>query len=493
MINEKKNVAILVWGLSSGGAERIAGLLSIYLSAYYNVYLFVTDSRNLVYEYKGEVVNIQPDSKIEYREEHIARAKEKYQIHYSISFLDDMNYLNIRTRKNDYVIVSARCTLSYFKKPHYASMYAMKKYFNHADAVVAVSEGVKYEMIREFGVKPEKIFTIYNFIQQETIRRKAAQKKWDDSGEGKKRIVSIGRLDEQKNQIRLLKQFAELRKIREDVKLILIGSGKEEASIRAKIKELGMDEDVELLPYCENPFAYLSRAYMYVMTSHYEGLPNAILEAMCLRIPVVAVDCVGGPRELLADRSDYENRISGFLPCARGLLVEDAESEDNGVTCFFRDAMRYLLEEEDYYKQIQDNERIYMHSYKNEAILEKWLEVLKQVDSSPVSPFEERLDSGKKTVIYGAGKLGREALKLCRQEKIEVLAFLVSDGGGASSSIEGIPVIGIDNFRENPAELQVLLGLHNKFHDEVVNKLLNKGYSDIRFVPFRKENEEICL
>lgn len=488
----EKNVAILIWRLWGGGAERIAGSLSIYLSSCYNVFLFMADTEKIVYGYKGTIVDVEPDGKFEYREENVARAKEKYHIHYSISFLDDMNFINIRTKKKDRVIVSARCTLSYFDPPRYASMYAMKRCFNDADAIVAVSDGVKYEMVSKFGVDPEKIVTIYNFIDQEDVRQKATMKTADGCCENKKLIVNIGRLDKQKNQIRILRQFADLNAKRGDLRLLLIGSGEEENVIKEEIDRLGIGKDVGSISYCSNPFAYLSKAYMYVMASHYEGLPNAILEAMCLQIPVVAVDCLGGPRELLNDTSDYGEKIAGFKTCPRGILVEDAESDDGCLTYHLREAMEFMLDDHEYYIDVKKNESVFMQSYKNEDILRKWLDVIRRTDELDVQSVHIPIDTKKKTVIYGAGKLGKETLKLCRQDKIEVLAFLVTRFPTGPIHIDNIPVIGIDDFYHEPEQIQVLLGLDRKYHDDVVGNLLRKGFLDIRSVPFRKENEEIC-
>ena len=481
----KENIAILVWGLSSGGAERAAGLLSIYLAKYYNVYLFLRDIDNIVYDYDGTIVDVEPDER-EYCEENVAKAKEKYCIKYSISFLDDMNYINIRTKRTDYVIVSARCTLSYFEKPKYASMYDMRRYFNHADAIVAVSNGVKYEMIEQFSVVPNKIYTIYNFIQQDVVLRKAKSEKIRLCNKNEKLIVSLGRLDQQKNYIRLIRQFYSLKQKRKDIHLLIIGSGEEDSALHAEIERLHLSEDVTILSYCKNPFKYLYKADLYAMTSHYEGLPNVLLEAMCLQIPIVAVDCVGGPRELLASRSDYENKIYGMELCERGILVEDIQSDDDGKTSFFCDAIQYMLDHEDYMKEVRENEQQYMEDYSNEKILKQWETLLKDVGKLPLSPYEDKVSSEKEVFIYGAGNLGKKTLLACKEMGIKVSAFIVSNSKNNPDTIDEIPVIEFSQFYKDPNDIQVLLAVGGQCGEDVVGALLSRGYTNINYVTYKK-------
>ena len=107
----RKNIAILICSLGDGGAERSAGLLSIQLAKYYNIFLLVAHPEKNYYQFAGELISIAPtlDSTME---ENILREKEKNKIDVSISFLDDMNDMNIRTRRKELVIISERCAQS---------------------------------------------------------------------------------------------------------------------------------------------------------------------------------------------------------------------------------------------------------------------------------------------------------------------------------------------------------------------------------------------
>jgi len=83
-------------------------------------------------------------------------------------------------------------------------------------------------------------------------------------------------------------------------RLLIIGEGNERAGLEQLACDLNLGQDVAFPGYLHNPYPQLSRAAVFVLSSAYEGLPNALLEALALRIPVVSTDCESGPREILA-------------------------------------------------------------------------------------------------------------------------------------------------------------------------------------------------
>jgi glycosyltransferase involved in cell wall biosynthesis len=80
---------------------------------------------------------------------------------------------------------------------------------------------------------------------------------------------------------------------------MILGEGKERSQCEALAKQLGIADDVKLPGFIANPYAYLHRAKLFVLSSRWEGSPNALTEAMALGIPVVATDCPSGPHEIL--------------------------------------------------------------------------------------------------------------------------------------------------------------------------------------------------
>lgn len=111
-------------------------------------------------------------------------------------------------------------------------------------------------------------------------------------------ILSAARLERHKGFFTLLQAFAELR-TKKDARLAILGHGSMREQIEAEVDRLGLREDVALLGFQHNPFAYMSKANVFVLASEFEGLPNVLVQAMAFGTPVVATDCKSGPAEIL--------------------------------------------------------------------------------------------------------------------------------------------------------------------------------------------------
>lgn len=119
-------------------------------------------------------------------------------------------------------------------------------------------------------------------------------------GEREPRIVSVGRLHSQKNITLLLTAFAEVVKKYPQYSLEIYGEGPLEERIKEKIHEMNLQEKVLLKGFCKDVHQKIVAASMFVMTSDYEGMPNALLEAMAIGLPCISTDCpCGGPRMLI--------------------------------------------------------------------------------------------------------------------------------------------------------------------------------------------------
>jgi glycosyltransferase involved in cell wall biosynthesis len=111
-------------------------------------------------------------------------------------------------------------------------------------------------------------------------------------------ILGAGRLTEQKDFASLLRAFAIVRGQR-PVRLVILGDGGKRAALTALAQELGVSAAVSMPGYVDNPYAYMARAQLFVLSSRWEGSPNVLTEALALGTPVVATDCPSGPREIL--------------------------------------------------------------------------------------------------------------------------------------------------------------------------------------------------
>jgi glycosyltransferase involved in cell wall biosynthesis len=187
--------------------------------------------------------------------------------------------------------------------------------YNRADTIIGVSQGVSEYVSRTFKVPLSKIETIYNPVVSRSLLERSQEPlahPWFAPGEPPV-LVGSGRLREQKDFPTLLKAFARVRaQLR--CRLLILGEGEERPALEAEIAALGLQDDVALPGFVENPYAYMRGAALFVLSSRWEGLPTVLVEAMACGCPVVATDCPSGPAEILEDG-------------ALGQLVEMADPE----------------------------------------------------------------------------------------------------------------------------------------------------------------------
>ncbi len=171
-----------------------------------------------------------------------------------------------------------------------------------ADAVVAVSQGVAGEAVETLGLDPHRVHAIYNPKPLEDIRRLAEEgvaHPWFD-GEAPPVILSVLRGGAQKDWATLVRAFGLVRR-ETPARLAILGNLSEayRGELMALAGSLGVEADIAFLGFDENPFRYMRRAGLFVLSSCYEGLPNVLIEAMACGTPVVSTDAPFGPAEIL--------------------------------------------------------------------------------------------------------------------------------------------------------------------------------------------------
>ena len=485
-----KNVAILVWGLKAGGAERIAGLLSKFLSETYKVYLFLIDTTGIMYEYSGTIIDVgyvgEP-----FVEREIRKNKEKYGIDISISFLVAMNIMNIRTRGKEKVIISERCVQSRFDPPLSAQQLKIQKYYNSADCVVACSHGVKEDLMKSYSVNKEIIDVIYNFSEMKQIRAKASEEipsEIEEFTDNHDFFVCVGRIDQQKNHRRLIQQFALFHEDHPEVKLVVLGNGKEDIvkELENEIEILGVRDDICIFHFASNPFAVMKRAKAIISTSKFEGLPNVIIEAMCIGCPVISVDCFSGPRELLNDEKTYGfNDYHGFKVCKRGILVEDCITDDTGKTDCLKKAMDYLMAYPDEIQKVVQNGRNYMSDWSNESIVMRWREVIEKSyrgHKHTYIPEGKIAGENEKLYIYGTGNIAKRFFSIIVKEN-NISGFIVTRNDEQGKFFD-LPVYSISEFKTKGLDTDAVIAIcvSEFVEDEVVREIKNhRLYSEIVF------------
>lgn len=168
----------------------------------------------------------------------------------------------------------------------------IKHTYTFADQIVCVSDGVR-DVLQEYKPGIKNLSVIYNPIEQ-------MQPNTDPSGNNSiYRILSIGRLNRQKNHILLLKAFKYLLETFPiDAHLTIIGEGQERNALNQYIIQHNLIDKIDL-PGFKDPNTYLHNSDLFVLSSEYEGFGNVLVEALSTGIPVVSTDCPSGPAEIL--------------------------------------------------------------------------------------------------------------------------------------------------------------------------------------------------
>ncbi len=178
---------------------------------------------------------------------------------------------------------------------------AARLFYPWADGIVAVSQGVADDLAQITRLSSDRIQVIYNPIvlpELFTLAQEPVEHSWFKPGEPPV-ILGVGRLHPQKDFPTLIRAFAEVRKVQQ-ARLMILGDGPERQSLTDLISELGLTEDVALPGFVQNPYAYMAKAAVFVLSSAWEGLGNVLVEAMAVGTSVISTDCESGPEEILA-------------------------------------------------------------------------------------------------------------------------------------------------------------------------------------------------
>jgi glycosyltransferase involved in cell wall biosynthesis len=169
-----------------------------------------------------------------------------------------------------------------------------------ADGIVAVSHGVAADLAAITHLPLERFEVIPNPVVSERLSRMAGEPvshPWFQEGMAPV-FLGAGRLTPQKDFSTLIRAFALVRETTRS-RLVILGEGSDRETLLNLAESLGVRDDVDLPGFVMNPYPFMAKASVFVLSSIWEGSPNVLTEAMALGTPVVATDCPSGPREIL--------------------------------------------------------------------------------------------------------------------------------------------------------------------------------------------------
>ncbi len=201
----------------------------------------------------------------------------------------------------------------------YMTPFAKRLVYRWADKVVAVSQGLANDYRQKLGIPQERIKVIYNPIITPDLMEKAnepVEHPWFQPNMPPV-ILGVGRLTEQKDFATLIRAFALVRQ-QIEARLVILGEGELRQDLEALIQKLGLQGEVDMPGFVDNPYAYMKRSAVFVLSSRWEGFGNVLVEAMACGVPVVSTNCPYGPSEILEG-----GRLGKLVPVGdAGLLAE---------------------------------------------------------------------------------------------------------------------------------------------------------------------------
>lgn len=384
-IRTMRKVGILVNSIGYGGNERSAVNIAQAMNCEFDVYIIIQEDCGNHYDYKGKVICLDTPcaksmiGKVINSLRRIVRLRKIIKnicldtLLIILPVTNPINYLRFGCKK----IVSCRDCGDLFRRT--------KKYIRMTEKsdMIVCNSIVQADFIKR--TKPglgEKTGIIYNILDIKNIsvlRDETIELSVKKFMLGKKCIISSGRFVNAKGFNNLIKAFSELASIEKDARLLIIGDGELRECIEKLISDLNLRDKVMLLGFQKNPFKYISRSDLFVLSSFYEGFPNTLVEAMACNCPVVATDCPSGPAEILCGNIGTGYTITKFGILTECFHEEEStwESEDiRPQHIILSTAMREVLKDKKLANQLVDNAQQRVEDFSAERISDNWGKIL---------------------------------------------------------------------------------------------------------------------
>ncbi|KAA2398112.1 MULTISPECIES: glycosyltransferase [Bacillus] len=390
-----REIKFFIGTLSSGGAERVVSNLSLNMSADIEkeIILFGSNAK-IEYPYKGNLIFLDKLShkNIFYklfsfmsRVRELKKIKKQNKDVPLISFLEYPNLINLLTYKQGKTIISVRNHMSSKHKKGLKSFFwnkTIKYFYVKADQIIAVSEEIKNDLVKNYSIPEKKVKVIYNSYsinEIEEMSKESIEEKYEHIF-SKPVVITAGRLNRQKGQWHLIRAFREVKEKIPEANLVILGDGGLKEELINLSRELGILDDIYFLGFKNNPFKYIARSKVFILSSFHEGFPNALTEAMVCGIPIVSTDCLSGPREILAPKEfnksnfSYElslDRYGVLIPVCDGTIYGAGDSLTKEELIMANALIKLLQDQEvwDYYSQ-KSRERVNDFDIKN--LIQEW-------------------------------------------------------------------------------------------------------------------------
>lgn len=320
-----KNVMLITPMLHQGGFERICVMTARLLAADYDVTIVVFSMEDIAFDISNlKVINLDLKSRpgrlakvinVLRRSRKLTKLQKNLNTDVSYSFGMTANIANALTGGAKKKICACH-SFEEIKNGRYMKLIGKK-----ADLLFCCAKKMTDLAVKQYGFS--NIETLWNPCDTEEVReqsRKGNKEELTFFEEEKPVFVSMGREDEVKGFWHLLKAFRRVSESLPDAKLAVIGEGSFE-KYKALARDLQIEDRIWFTGLKKNPFPYLAKGKAYVLSSISEGLPNALVEALSLSLPVISVNCLSGPAEILHENWQEAEEKKEYFEADYGILT----------------------------------------------------------------------------------------------------------------------------------------------------------------------------
>ncbi|MYL56092.1 glycosyltransferase [Virgibacillus halodenitrificans] len=316
----KNKVLFIIPSLAGGGAERVfVNIINTIDKSLFDVTLVCLSTERNVYEVSSDVrvINLK-SNRVRNASLKILRLIRKERPNLVVSTLGHLNtmllMLKIFFPKNTKLIIRQTNIISFNRQSHRPLIQKLKNnIYNIADVIVCQSKFMKDDFIKVTGIKESKVVKIHNPVDIDFIIEKSKEEINRMFNEQHTNIFFAGRLEEVKRIPLIIDAFKKYQEKHCNAKLYILGEGPQKSELVAYIAKHKISPSVEFLGFQQNPYKWLKHADLFIMASKHEGMPNVLIEAIALGIPVLVLKHPGGTIDILRNLNIEDRFVNNLV------------------------------------------------------------------------------------------------------------------------------------------------------------------------------------
>ncbi|KAA2217464.1 glycosyltransferase [Maribacter flavus] len=373
----RPKIAILIYSLAGGGAERVVSYLLPFLDKKgWEVHLVLMNT-TIKYDIPKQIPIHYLEKSNGYENGFLkfiklpllgykyARLLKKLRITHSFALLTRPSYINVIARyflsSKPQFVISERSYPSmqygYGNLQSRINNFLIKRLYPKADKIICNSKGNGMDLVKNYNIDSNKIVVVNNPIDLEKIDTVLPDNSIFSSEYIN--ILTIGRMDAGKNQELLIRALVDF----PSVHLYILGDGILKSHLESLVEANNIGNRVTFLGFDSNPFKYLKAVDIFMFGSNHEGFPNVLLEAMACGLPILTTNCKSGPDEIMELKTP---KMDDIMITDYGILTPVGDLD------LMKKGLKYCLEHPEYLERCRIRVKERILDFKREPILEAY-------------------------------------------------------------------------------------------------------------------------